>query len=79
MRNVERENAGELIDKAGLKGTMIGGAKISDQHGNFIINTGNAKAADIKELIELMRKTVKEKFGVELVEEVRYLGEWSGN
>ncbi len=56
---------------------MIGGAKISDQHGNFIINTGTATASDIKELIELMKSTVKEKFGVTLVEEVRYLGDWS--
>lgn len=77
FRNPEGAHAGELIDKAGLKGTMIGGAKISDQHGNFIINTGTATASDIKELIELMKKTVKEKFGVDLVEEVRYLGDWS--
>ena len=77
FRNPEGAHAGELIDKAGLKGTLIGGAKISDQHGNFIINTGNATASDVKKLIELMKKTVKEKFDIELHEEVRYLGDWS--
>lgn len=77
FRNPEGYHAGELIDKAGLKGTMIGGAKISEQHGNFIINTGNASAADIKQLIDLMRRKVKEKFDVDLVEEVRYLGDWT--
>ncbi|HEY4694963.1 MAG TPA: UDP-N-acetylmuramate dehydrogenase [Candidatus Nanoarchaeia archaeon] len=76
FRNPEGAHAGELIDRAGLKGTMIGGAKISEQHGNFIINTGTATAEDIKKLIELMKNTVKEKFGVQLTEEVRYLGEW---
>lgn len=77
FRNPPGEHAGELIDKAGLKGTLVGGAKISDQHGNFIINTGNATASDVKQLIDLMKKTVKEKFDIELHEEVRYLGEWS--
>ncbi len=77
FRNPEGAHAGELIERAGLKGTVIGGAKISEQHGNFIINTGGAKASDIKELIDLMKKTVKDKFDVDLVEEVRYLGDWS--
>ncbi len=76
FRNPEGGHAGELIEKVGLKGTVIGGAKISEQHGNFIINTGQAKATDIKQLIDLMKKTVKEKFDVQLQEEVRYLGEW---
>jgi len=76
FRNPEGEHAGSLIDRAGLKGRMIGGAKISEQHANFIINTGNAKAADVKNLIELAKKEVKEKFNINLVEEVRYLGEW---
>lgn len=76
FRNPEGYHAGDLIEKSGLKGTMIGKAKISEQHANFIINTGQAKASDIKQLIDLMKKTVKEKFGVDLVEEVRYLGDW---
>lgn len=76
FRNPEGEHAGALLDQCGLKGTILGGAKISDQHANFIINTGNAKAADVKNLIDLMKKSVKEKFDIDLVEEVRYLGDW---
>lgn len=76
FRNPEGASAGALIDQCGLKGTVIGGAKISEQHANFIINIGNARAADVKELINLMKSSVKEKFAVDLVEEVRYLGEW---
>lgn len=76
FRNPEGEHAGELIEKAGLKGKNVGGARISEQHGNFIINVGNARAGDVKELIELMKKTVKEKFNIDLIEEVRYLGDW---
>lgn len=76
FRNPQGEHAGSLIDKCNLKGKMIGGAKISEQHANFIINTGNAKASDVKSLIDLMKSSVKQKFDIELVEEVRYLGEW---
>jgi UDP-N-acetylmuramate dehydrogenase len=77
FRNPEGQHAGALIDQCNLKGTVIGGAKISEQHANFIINTGNARANDIRELIHLMRTSVKEKFGIDLKEEVRYLGEWT--
>ncbi len=76
FRNPPDHHAGELIEKAGLKGTQVGGAKISEKHANFILNTGEAKATDVKALIDLMKKTVEEKFGIELQEEVRYLGEW---
>lgn len=76
FRNPEGEHAGALLDQCGLKGTVLGGAKISDQHANFIINTGNAKAFDVKNLIDLMKKAVKEKFNIDLIEEVRYLGDW---
>lgn len=76
FRNPENYHSGELIEKAGLKGKKIGDAKISEKHANFIINEGNAKASDVKSLIDLMRQTVKEKFGVDLEEEVRYIGEW---
>lgn len=76
FRNPPGHHAGELVEKAGLKGTQIGGAKISEKHGNFIINTGQATASDVKGLIDLMKKTVEEKFNIELEEEVRYLGEW---
>ncbi len=67
--------AGMLIDKAGLKGTRIGNAQISDVHGNFILNLGGATAKDIKDLVAIAKSTVKEKFGIELEEEVQILGE----
>lgn len=76
FKNPENYHSGELIEKAGLKGKTVGGAKISEKHANFIINTGNATAADVKALIDLMKKRVKEKFNVELEEEVRYIGKW---
>ena len=76
FKNPPETSAGELIEKAGLKGKQIGGAKISEVHGNFIINTGNATAKDVKDLIDLIKRTVKEKFGIDLQEEIRYIGEW---
>lgn len=59
-----------LIAESGLKGRRIGGAVVSDQHSNFIVNTGNAVAADVKALIALIKKTVFEKFNIELTEEI---------
>ena len=76
FKNPENYHSGELIEKVGLKGKKIGGAKISEKHANFIINEGDATATDVKNLIDLMKKTVKEKFDVDLEEEVRYIGEW---
>jgi len=62
--------AGVLIEAAGLKGFQIGGAKISEKHANFIVNTGEAKAKDVLKLIELIKKRVKKKFKIELKEEI---------
>jgi UDP-N-acetylmuramate dehydrogenase len=62
--------AGVLIEAAGLKGFQIGGAKISEKHANFIVNTGEAKARDVLKLIELIKKRVKKKFKIELKEEI---------
>ena len=75
FRNPEGDHAARLIDAAGLKGACIGAACVSDKHANFIVNTGDAKAADIEALIEHVRRTVQEKFGVELQPEVRIVGE----
>jgi UDP-N-acetylmuramate dehydrogenase len=75
FRNPEGDHAARLIDAAGLKGTCMGAACVSDKHANFIVNTGNAKAADIETLIEHVRRTVQEKYGVELQPEVRIVGE----
>jgi len=66
--------AGRLIDLCGLKGYRLGGAKISEEHANFIINDRGATAAEVLALIKLIKKRVKEKFGVELKEELEYLG-----
>lgn len=63
-------SAGNLIDKAGLKGKNIGGFIVSDIHANFIINTGEGKAEDLLHLLQLVKTTVKEKFDVDLKEEV---------
>lgn len=66
--------AGYLIEQCGLKGRKINGAEISNQHANFIINTGSAKAKDVFQLMQLCQKSVKEKFGVELEPEIRLIG-----
>ena len=67
-------SAGALVDRAGLKGASIGGARVSPTHGNFIVNDGRATAADIKQLIDRCRRVIREQFGVELREEIVYLG-----
>jgi UDP-N-acetylmuramate dehydrogenase len=66
--------AGVLIEAAGLKGFQIEGAKISEKHANFIVNVGKAKASDVKELIEKIKKEVKKKFKVQLEEEIKLVG-----
>lgn len=76
FKNPENYHSGELIEKAGLKGKKIGGAKISEKHANFIINEGDATAKDVKQLIDIMKSRVKEKFNVSLEEEIRYIGDW---
>jgi len=70
FKNPNGSSAGELIDKAGLKGFGIGDAVVSELHGNFILNQGNATANDIKLLINKIKKDVKDKFNVELQEEI---------
>jgi UDP-N-acetylmuramate dehydrogenase len=70
-------SAGALVDRAGLKGVAIGGARVSPAHGNFIVNQGTATARDIRQLIERCRTSVREQFGVELREEVVYAGDWT--
>jgi UDP-N-acetylmuramate dehydrogenase len=75
FRNPRGDHAARLIEACGLKGYEIGGARISDKHANFIVNPkGRARAADIEALIGHARKTVKERFGIELVPEVRIVG-----
>ncbi len=67
--------AGRLIDRAGLKGYTAGGAVVSKKHANFIVNRGDATASDVLELMEIIRRSVKDASGVELEPEVRVVGE----
>jgi UDP-N-acetylmuramate dehydrogenase len=69
-------SAGALVDRAGLKGCAIGGARVSPTHGNFIVNEGSATARDIRELIDRCRAAVRDRFGVVLVEEIVCLGDF---
>jgi UDP-N-acetylmuramate dehydrogenase len=66
--------AGFLMELAGLKGKRLGGAMISDQHGNFFVNTGSATAAEVRELIDCAKMKIREEFGVTLEEEIQYVG-----
>lgn len=68
--------AGKLIQDAGLSGASVGGAMVSTKHAGFVINAGGATATDVYELIQHIKKTVKEKFQVELEPEVRFLGDF---
>ncbi len=62
-----------LIDKAGAKGKVVGGAQVSEKHANFIVNIGGAKANDVLKLIKVIKQKVKSKFKISLEEEVQYL------
>jgi UDP-N-acetylmuramate dehydrogenase len=75
FKNPEGGPAGRIIEDAGLKGARIGGAMISEKHGNFIVNAGNASASDILALIDLVRTKVRERTGISLETEVRVIGE----
>ncbi len=75
FKNPPQEPAGKLLEELGLKGFKIGGAKISEIHANFIINSGNASTNDILELIEFAKKQALAKRGINLETEVRIIGE----
>lgn len=66
--------AGKLIDDAGLRGYQVGGARVSDKHCGFVVNTGGATAADVMTLVEDVRRKVQENSGVTLEPEVKFLG-----
>jgi UDP-N-acetylmuramate dehydrogenase len=76
FKNPEGHSAGQLIDQAGLKGASVGDALVADKHGNFIMNMGNASAADVRALAEKVREKIKKEFDVDLVYEVRIVGDW---
>ena len=75
FKNPEKIPAGRLMDELGLKGTRVGGAVVSAEHGNFIVNDGNATAHDILELIEILKQRVKAGRGVDLQTEIEIIGE----
>ncbi|MEE1199663.1 MAG: UDP-N-acetylmuramate dehydrogenase [Christensenellales bacterium] len=75
FKRPEGHFAGALIEQAGLKGMTVGGAQVSEKHAGFIINTGDATAADIETLIQKVQAAVLEKFGILLETEVRLIGE----
>lgn len=74
MLEKKQISTGWLIQQMDLKGKQIGGAKISEEHGNFIVNLGDAKADDVIQLISLVKMNARDHFGVQLEEEVEYLG-----
>jgi len=75
FKNPETIPAGKLIGELGLKGTRVGGAVVSAQHGNFIVNDGGATARDVLELIEILKQRAKAERGIELRTEVEIIGE----
>lgn len=75
FRNPPGDHSARLIEASGLKGHRIGGAQVSEKHANFIINRDGASATDIEELIEYVRQTIIDEHGVEMVHEVRMVGE----
>lgn len=76
FKNPPKDFAGRLVEAAGLKGLRVGGAVVSEKHGNFIVNTGSATAAEVRALIAEVQRRVHESFGVVLEPEVEFVGEW---
>jgi len=75
FKNPEKIPAGRLMDELGLKGTRVGGAVVSAEHGNFIVNNGDATALDILELVEILKQRVKTGRGIDLQMEIEIIGE----
>ena len=76
FKNPPGHHAGRLIESLGLKGTRVGGAMVSERHANFIVNTGNASAADVHALMQRIAEAVWAEKSVRLVPEIKLLGEW---
>lgn len=78
FKNPRGESAGRLIEAAGLKGTRLGGAQVSQVHANFIVNEGGATAADVVGLVRKVQMAVRDTHGIELEPEIRLLGTFDG-
>jgi len=76
FRNPDGDSAGRIIDELGLKERRLGGAMVSPKHANFIVNTGDASAADVRGLAQLVRATVQRERGIDLRFEVEFVGDW---
>ena len=79
FKNPDNNYAGRLIDELGLKNMSVGGAEVSDKHGNFIVNRGGSTSKDVQSLIALIQKRVKEARGIDLEPEVLFLGDEVSN
>lgn len=77
FRNPPGDHAGRLIEAAGLKGTRSGTARVSEKHANFIVTDAGGRAADVRALGDRVRAVVAERFGVELVYEIEFVGDWA--
>lgn len=73
FKNPEGDSAGKLIDDCGLKGMSVGGAMVSEKHGNFFVNTGSASAVDVIKLMRLVQETVEKEHGIKLQPEVHFI------
>ncbi len=73
FKRCEGHYTAKMIDEAGLKGYSVGGAMVSPKHAGFVINTGNATANDVKELVKVIKGKIKEKFDVDIQEEIKYI------
>ena len=76
FRNPPEDNAGRLIDAAGLKGHRVGSARVSELHANFIVTDRGGSAADVRALGDTVRATVEERFDVRLAYEIEFVGDW---
>jgi UDP-N-acetylmuramate dehydrogenase len=76
FKNPPGNFAGRLLESCGLKGERIGGAAFSEQHANFIVNLGGARASDVRALMDLARRRVEQQTGVKLEPEVKLVGDW---
>jgi UDP-N-acetylmuramate dehydrogenase len=76
FKNTPGAPAGKLLEAVGLKGARLGNAMVSLRHANFIVNLGGARAADVKGLMDLAARVVRQRLGVELEPEVRLVGDW---